>query len=101
MVSSLAKMVVRYFDVSSLEEIDIRGLSIGHVVEYQEHFANERLRAAKVRAYRTLEANPQVGVEFFLCPPIPFAGMESRPLLAHVADWLSGPGWIFVREVGV
>lgn len=38
-----------YFDVSSLEEIDIRALSIGDVVEYQEHFANERLRAAKVR----------------------------------------------------
>lgn len=39
-----------YFDLSSLEGIDIRELSIGRTVEYQEHFGHERLRAAKVRA---------------------------------------------------
>lgn len=38
-----------YFDLSSLEGIDIRGLSIGDAVEYEEHFGNERLRAPKVR----------------------------------------------------
>ncbi len=44
-----------YFDLSSLEGIDIRALSIGRTVEYQEHFGHERLRAAKVRAI----PNPQ------------------------------------------
>jgi cold shock CspA family protein len=39
-----------YFDLSSLEEIDIRVLSIGRTVEYEEHFGNERLRATRVRA---------------------------------------------------
>ena len=39
-----------YFDLSSLEGIDIRVLSVGKVVEYQEHFGNERLRATRVRA---------------------------------------------------
>ncbi len=39
-----------YFDLSSLEGIDIRVLSIGRTVEYQEHFGNERLRATGVRA---------------------------------------------------
>ena len=38
-----------YFDVSSLEGIDIRGLSIGEAVEYQEHFGRERLRADRVK----------------------------------------------------
>ena len=38
-----------YFDLSSLEGIDIRVLSIGGAVEYQEHFAHERLRAARVK----------------------------------------------------
>ncbi len=37
-----------YFDVSSLEGIDIRTLSIGRTMEYQEHFAHDRLRAARV-----------------------------------------------------
>ncbi len=44
-----------YFDLSSLEGIDIRVLSIGSAVEYQEHFENERLRATRVRA----TPNPQ------------------------------------------
>ncbi len=38
-----------YFDLSSLEGMDIRALSIGEAVEYQEHFGNERLRAANVK----------------------------------------------------
>jgi cold shock CspA family protein len=38
-----------YFDLSSLEGIDIRLFSIGRAVEYQEQFRHERLRAAKVR----------------------------------------------------
>jgi len=37
------------FDLSSLEGIDIRALSIGKAVEYQEHFGHERLRAGSVR----------------------------------------------------
>ena len=44
-----------YFDLSSLEGVDIRGLSIGRAVEYQEHFGHERLRAASVRVI----PNPQ------------------------------------------
>ncbi len=38
-----------YFDLSSLEGMDIRALSIGKAVEYQEHFGHERLRAASVK----------------------------------------------------
>jgi len=38
-----------YFDLSSLEGMDIRALSIGKAVEYQEHFGHERLRAAGIR----------------------------------------------------
>jgi len=38
-----------YFDLSSLEGMDIRALSIGNAVEYEEHFGNERLRAASVK----------------------------------------------------
>lgn len=38
-----------HFDLSSLEGIDIQGLSIVDAVEYQEHFANERLWAVRVR----------------------------------------------------
>jgi len=37
-----------YFDLSSLEGIDIRMLSVGDWVEYQENFGAERLRAARV-----------------------------------------------------
>ncbi len=37
------------FDLSSLEGVDIETLCIGTKVEYQEHFACERLRAVKVR----------------------------------------------------
>jgi len=44
-----------YFDLSSLERIDIRVLSIGKAVEYQEHFGHERLRAARVK----IISNPQ------------------------------------------
>ena len=44
-----------YFDLSSLEGIGIRGLSIGRAVEYQEHFGHERLRAGNVR----VAPNPQ------------------------------------------
>ena len=38
-----------YFDLSSLEGMDIRALSIGKAVDYQEHFGNERLLAASVK----------------------------------------------------
>ncbi len=38
-----------YFDLSSLEGMDIRALSIGKAVDYQEHFGHERLRAASVK----------------------------------------------------
>jgi cold shock CspA family protein len=38
-----------YFDLSSLEGMDIRALSIGKAVDYQEHFGHERLRAANVK----------------------------------------------------
>ncbi len=38
-----------YFDLSSLEGMDIRALSIGKAVEYQEHFGHERLRATRVK----------------------------------------------------
>ncbi len=39
-----------YFDVSSLQGIDIQALSIGKDVEYQEHFGHERLQATKITA---------------------------------------------------
>ena len=42
-----------YFDLSSLEGMDIRALSIGKAVEYQAHFGNERLRAASVKVLPT------------------------------------------------
>jgi cold shock CspA family protein len=38
-----------YFDLSSLEGMDIRELWIGEAVEYQEHYGHERLRAACVK----------------------------------------------------
>ena len=38
-----------YFDLSSLDGVDIRALSIGKAVEYREHFGRERLRAASVK----------------------------------------------------
>lgn len=38
-----------YFDVSSLEGMEIRLLSVGDCVDYQEHFGAERLRAARVK----------------------------------------------------
>ena len=44
-----------HFNLSSLYGIDIRALSIGSAVEYEEHFANERLRAARV----TVIADPR------------------------------------------
>ncbi len=43
------------FDLSSLEGMDIRTLSVGKTVEYQEHFGHERLRAARVKVM----PNPQ------------------------------------------
>jgi hypothetical protein len=44
-----------HFDLSSLGGIDIRAPSIGSAVEYEEHFANERRRAARV----TVMSNPR------------------------------------------
>ena len=37
------------FDLSSLQGVDIRALSVEKTVEYEEHFENERLRAVRVR----------------------------------------------------
>jgi cold shock CspA family protein len=50
-----------YFDLSSLEGVDIRALSIGTTVEYQEHFAHERLRAARVRVTSNLQSKSASG----------------------------------------
>lgn len=43
-----------YFDLSSLEGVDVRALSIGRAVEYQEHFRHERLQGRNV----TVAPNP-------------------------------------------
>ena len=51
------------FDLSSLEGIDIQALSIGRTVEYQEHFGNERLRAARVRVTPNPQSKSAVGSE--------------------------------------
>jgi len=52
-----------YFDLSSLEDIDIQALSIGRTVEYQEHFGNERLRAARVRVMPNSQSRSASGSE--------------------------------------
>jgi cold shock CspA family protein len=51
-----------YFDLSSLETIDIQALSIGKAVEYEEHFRNER-RAARVRVMPNPWGKSAVGGE--------------------------------------
>jgi hypothetical protein len=38
-----------YFDENSLDDVDIRALSIGDRVEYQEEYWGTRVRAIKVR----------------------------------------------------
>ncbi len=38
-----------FFDLNSLEGTDVRALSVGDWVDYQEHFGPERLRAAGVK----------------------------------------------------
>ena len=38
-----------YFDENSLDGVDIRALSVGDWVEYQEQFWGARVRAVKVR----------------------------------------------------
>jgi cold shock CspA family protein len=50
-----------YFDLSSLEGIDIRALSIGKTVEYQEHFGHERLRAAGVKVIPNSQSESATG----------------------------------------
>lgn len=50
-----------YFDLSSLEGMDIRALSIGKAVEYQEHFGHERLRAASVKVMPNSQSKPATG----------------------------------------
>jgi cold shock CspA family protein len=50
-----------YFDLSSLEGIDIRVLSIGRAVEYQEHFGHERLRATRVKVIPNLRSESASG----------------------------------------
>jgi cold shock CspA family protein len=52
-----------YFDLSSLEGIDIQAISIGRTVEYQEHFGNERLRAVRVRVMPNPQSKSAVGSE--------------------------------------
>jgi cold shock CspA family protein len=52
-----------YFDFSSLEGIDIQALSIGKPVEYEEHFGNDRLRAARVRVTPNPRSKSAVGGE--------------------------------------
>lgn len=47
-----------YFDLSSLEGIGIRVLSIGKVVEYEEHFGHERVRATGIKVTREVIRNP-------------------------------------------
>lgn len=50
-----------YFDLSSLEGIDIRMLSIGKAVEYQEQRRHERLRAVRVRLMQDLRSEAASG----------------------------------------
>jgi cold shock CspA family protein len=52
-----------YFDLSSLEGMDIRALSIGKAVEYQEHFGMSVCGPPVSRSYRLPEANPRLRVE--------------------------------------
>ena len=49
------------FDLSSLEGVDIHALVIGEVVEYQEQFGHERLRAARVRVISNLRSKSASG----------------------------------------
>jgi len=51
------------FDLSSLEGVDIRALSVGETVEYEEHFGNERLRAVRVRVMSTPSSKSASGSE--------------------------------------
>ena len=51
------------FDRSSLEGVDIRALSIGKTVEYDEHFGNEWLRAVRVRVMPTPSSKSASGGE--------------------------------------
>lgn len=49
------------FDLASLEGMDIRALSIGKTVEYQEHFGHERLRAASVKVIPNSQSESATG----------------------------------------
>ena len=51
-----------YFDLSSLG-VNIRALSVGETVEYEEHFGNERLRAVRVRVMPTPSRKSASGSE--------------------------------------
>jgi len=81
-----------YFDVSALEGIDIRVLSIGKRVEYQEHFGHERFRQPESRSYRILRANPRTGADLFSRQPILFATTESK-LLPPVPQGMVDQSW--------
>lgn len=50
-----------YFDLSSLEGMDIQMLSIGKAVEYQEKFGHERLRAAGVKVIPSFRGKSATG----------------------------------------
>ncbi len=51
-----------YFDENALDGVDLRALSIGDWVEYQEQYWGERIRAVKVRPI----AGPRIAVAH--CP---------------------------------
>ncbi len=50
-----------YFDLSSLEGVDIHALSIGTAVEYEEHRGHERLRAGRVKVISDLRSKSASG----------------------------------------
>lgn len=50
-----------HFDLSSLEGINIRMLSIGEVVEYEEHVGHEQSWAARVRIVSNPRSKSAIG----------------------------------------
>lgn len=50
-----------YFDLASLGETDIRALSMGTAVEYQDHFAHERLRATGIKVIPNSQSERRTG----------------------------------------
>jgi hypothetical protein len=48
-----------YFDENSLEEVDIRAVSVGDWVEYQEQYWGARVRAVKIRSCPSPKSHPR------------------------------------------